>query len=114
MLDLAIDDKIFIMNKIDAAVQELDMLFNTENTELIGYPSFGTNFEQFLWQMTPSPYELKRYIDEKIAETVWLSQLSSSVTVSVLEGEYRKIYNVVVKVIDDENDKTAIRVYQLR
>ena len=46
MIDLAIDSKVFITNEFDAAMQELDIILNTTNTELIGYPSFGTNFEQ--------------------------------------------------------------------
>ena len=37
MLDLAIDNRVFIYDIIDAAIQEIDLLFNTTNTELIGY-----------------------------------------------------------------------------
>ena len=52
MLDLALDDRIFLNDPIDCAVQELDLILNTNCTELIGYTDYGTNFEQFLWQMT--------------------------------------------------------------
>ena len=62
MLDLAIDSRIFIYNEEDAALQELDILFNTENTELIGYPRYGTNFEQFLWNMNPRTIYILIYI----------------------------------------------------
>ena len=51
MIDLAIDSRIFLTEEIDLAVQELDVLFNTENTQLLGMPDFGSNFEQFLWQL---------------------------------------------------------------
>ena len=44
ILDLAIDGNVFIDNIVDAALQEIDLIFNTTNTELIGNPSFGTNF----------------------------------------------------------------------
>ena len=60
MLDLALDTRIFINNELDAALQELDMIFNTENTELIGYPQYGTNWYQFLWQLDYSPEDLQK------------------------------------------------------
>ena len=40
MIDLALTGDIIIDNELDEALQELDILFNTENTELIGYPEF--------------------------------------------------------------------------
>ena len=87
MIDLAIDGRVFIDNVLDEALQELDILFNTTNTELIGYPRYGTNFEQFLWQLTPSPNELRNYILERISDTFYLSQLNTEVNVEVLNGE---------------------------
>ena len=65
-LDLSLDNRIMLNTKLDCAIQELDMLFNTTNTELIGKPEYGTNFEQFLWQLTPSTDELRKYIYQKI------------------------------------------------
>lgn len=113
MIDLSLDYKIFINNELDAAVQELDLLFNTENTELINYPNFGTNFEQFLWQMSPSPISLKNYVMDKIRETYFLSKYSSDVEVSVQKGEYRMIYNISVNIIDESGNKIE-RKYQFK
>lgn len=113
MLDLAIDSRIFINSQLDAALQELDMIFNTENTELIGYPSYGTNFEYFLWQMTPSPESLKNYIDSKLLETFFLSQMKKDVFVTTLEGKYRLIYYVKITVYDSFGN-SGYREYQFR
>ena len=41
MLDLALDDRIFLNDPIDCAVQELDLILNTNCTELIGYTEYG-------------------------------------------------------------------------
>lgn len=112
MIDLAIDGRVFIDNVLDEALQEMDILFNTYQTELIGYPDYGTNFEQFLWQLTPSPKELKRYIFEKIGDTFYLSQLSTEIDVEVLTGEMRNIYYVKIGVT--YNDETKYREYQFR
>lgn len=112
MLDLAIDSRVFIYNEVDEALQELDMIFNTENTELICYPEYGTNFEQFLWQLTPSPESLEKYIREKIASSYYLNKMDTNISVNVLKGDYRAIYHVRISVSNGVN--TGEREYQFR
>ena len=110
MIDLALDGRVFIDNKLDAAVQELDLLFNTEQTELIGDPQFGCDFEQFLWQITPSVDALKKYIYNKISGTIYLSKFNVSIDVDIINGEYRHIYQVKINIYDDNN--SVIRNYE--
>jgi len=117
MIDLALDNSIFINSNVKEALQELDILFNTENSELIGYPEYGSNFEQYLWQMTPSPNALKNYIEELIEKhTLFVKKFDVIVNVNVLEGEYRGIYNVIIILRTSPESKTAAgyRIYQLR
>lgn len=113
MIDLAIDSRVFIYNEVEAALQELDILFNTENTELLGYPKFGTNFEQFLWNLHPSPNEVRNYIIEKFADTLYINRVNTFVHVNVLQGEQRMIYQVLIQVGDDKTPENT-RIYQLR
>jgi hypothetical protein len=113
MIDLALDSRIVLNTVLDCAIQEIDLLFNTENTELIGNPQYGTNFEQFLWQMTPSPNELKKYISEKIINyTYFARQLNISINVDLVNGEYRTIY--VVSIDIDNGEEHQRRVYQFK
>lgn len=113
MIDLALDSKIFIDTNIDAALQELDLLFNTENTELIGYPEYGTNFEQFLWSTSPSTDTVKEYIEDKISNnTFFLAQMEHDVDVQILDGEYRQIYYVQISVVNGNNSDS--RTYQFK
>ena len=113
MIDLALDSKIFIDTNIDAALQELDLLFNTENTELIGYPEYGTNFEQFLWSTTPSIDTVKEYIEDKISNnTFFLSQMEHDINVQILDGEYRQIYYVQISVVNGSDSDS--RTYQFK
>ena len=117
MLDLSLDYKIFIKNELDAAIQELDIIFNTENTELIGYPTFGSNFEQFLWQMNPSPNALRTYMKELIDNnTFYCRDFDIAIDVKIVEGEYRNIYNVIIVLRSDPKSTVAsgYRLYQLR
>lgn len=113
MLDLSLDHRIVLNNEFDAGLQELDLLFNTETTELINNPLFGTNFEQFLWQLTPSVNSLKQYINEKISETYFLSKLNYNIDVNVYKGEIRMIYDVQIH-ISDNNGNNTTRKFQLR
>lgn len=119
IVDLALDDKVFITNTIDAAVQELDMLFSTTNTELIGNVDYGTNFEQFLWQLTPSEESIKKYIYEKIGQTFFLSKMKVDVKIQSTYGAYRDIYEVTVDITPPSESLASEayhrrRVYQFR
>lgn len=117
MIDLALDESVFINSDLSAALQELDILFNTENTELIGYPMYGVNFEQFLWQLNPSPKSLKSYIEENINKyTFFCKNFNILIDVKVMEGEYRNIYNVIIILRTDQksNKAAGFRIYQLR
>lgn len=67
MIDLSLYDNIVNITAFDEALQELDILFETKPTELIGQPTFGTDFERFLWEIHPSTEELEKYINEKIS-----------------------------------------------
>ena len=113
MTDFALDDSVFIKSNVAAALQELDILFNTEKTELIGYPTYGVNFEQFLWQLTPATSALKKYIIEKINDTYFLSKMNYDVEVNLYKGEIRMIYDVQIHIEDNRGNKTT-RKYQFR
>ena len=112
MLDLALDNRLFLDTPLDMAIQELDLMFNTCNTELINDVSYGTNFEQFLWSLTPMTTSIKKYVDEKIDTCFYASKLQHYVDVQLLEGEYRAIYQVTIVLYDKDSDKYATRKYQ--
>lgn len=118
MLDLALDDRIFLNDPIDCAVQELDIILNTNCTELIGDTSYGTNFEQFLWEMTPSAEEVKKYIRTKLYDTYFLRNYMVDINVEILNGNVRDIYYVTIKIKnpnDNENKESQRqRIYQYK
>ena len=113
MLDLALDGRIFLDSELDCALQEIDMLLNTENTELIGYPSYGTEFESFLWTLSPTTMEIENYIKDKIGkETFFANKFDVRVSATYLEGEYRSVYYVKIILIDNQTNKVGVREYQ--
>lgn len=118
-LDLSLDNRVLLNDPLDCAIQELDMIFNTTNTELINRPEYGSDFEQFLWQMTPSPNELSKYIHELINDyTYYAATFNITVNVKTEMGELRDIYYVEIVFNDvntdtEEQKKKSRRVYML-
>ncbi|MEE3308977.1 hypothetical protein [Sharpea azabuensis] len=97
MIDLAIDDRVKIDTIFDAALQELDMLFNTKCTELIGDPEFGSNWEKFLWDYTVSDEAIKRYIQDIIRNnTYFLKYFDYKIDIEEQPGEIRSIFVILV------------------
>lgn len=113
MIDLAIDNRIFIENNLEAALQELDLLFNTECTELIGDPQFGVSLDQFLWTLTPTTESFRDYIEEKLSHLFYLKFFKYNLNIEFLEGEFRSIYHLSIDIYLDNNQKIK-KEYQFR
>ena len=95
MKDLAIDSRVFLESDLECALQEIDLLLNTTNTELLGNTQYGVELETFLWTLTPTTTELQRYISEKInAYSYYCKKFFVDVNCTFLEGTYRSIYLV--------------------
>lgn len=97
ILDIGLDKNYIITDIESAAFQELDILFGTQNTELINNPRYGTNFEMFLWDLTPNEEQLKSYIENKISDnTLFMKMLNYSIDVKTEEIENEKAYIVTI------------------
>lgn len=121
MIDLALANNIIITDQLDAAVQELDILFGTTQTELLGDVSFGSNFYTFLWELTPTTNSLKEYITNLISEnTYYAKQFSPEVEVQYasVPGEESVYYTMITLTAPNDNktnNKSYVRrVYTIR
>lgn len=113
MLDIGLNDKILLNDPLDLAIQELDILFNTTPTEMIGNSTYGMNFLQFLWQLTPSTKLLKKYIREKvIASTIYLKRLKYDIDVDYYIDNGSTVY--VVKIVIYTDSKNIEKSYIVR
>lgn len=106
MVDISLFEEGVLQSEFDLALQELDILFNTENTQLIGVPNYGMNFEQFLWSLTPSVDSIEKYIKNKITTcTFYLSKMQYDIDASYLYGDGECVY--VIKFTLYWNEKTV-------
>lgn len=115
MLDLALDSRVFLDNELDCAIQELDLLFNTENTELINDVSYGIELEHFLWSLTPVSDALEEYLRDVINKhTYYVNRLNFTLSVDFLQGDYRSIYYVKIGLTDPNTQEKRSRIYRLQ
>ena len=114
MVDLALTDNLFTESVIEEAIQELAILFNTVPTELIGDTTYGSNFLQFLWSLTPMEESITKYIYERIAGyTVYAASLKKEVNVTKYDDVNETVYVVEITLFD-ENDNEYHKEYTLR
>lgn len=101
--DLSLTNEVFLDDKVDLALQELDILFNTEPTEMLGDTNYGVFLEQFLWDLNPRSSELKEYITKKIEDnTYYVKQFDYEVTVTENDGTENS-ENIVGDILYDSN-----------
>ena len=105
MIDLALDNRVYIDNNLDEALQELDILFGTECTELIGDTEFGTTLDQFLWTLTPMTDSLKEYISNKLSKCQYLQTFQYNIDVKYYEGDYKSMYHLTIDIYLDDHKK---------
>ena len=116
MIDLALDNKVILGSTMDAAVQELDILFNTAPTELLGDTSYGTNWYQFLWILNPSLEARMNYVVDKLTDTFFVSKMEY--TVSVTQNDEMSYphssYILSVTLKDNVTNTTRRKTYTLQ
>ena len=101
--DLSLTNEVFLDDEVDLALQELDILFNTEPTEMLGDPNYGVFFEQFLWDLNPRSSELKEYITKKIEDnTYYVKQFDYEVTVEFDTAGVKKMFATFAKLKKEE------------
>lgn len=103
LLDLSLRNNIYQTDIFEAALQEIEILFETRNTELIGYPNFGSNFDDYLWTLQPTTTELKEYIKELFSKLTFCNILKHHIEVNFYRDEntFESIYQVVITLYDD-------------
>ena len=114
MLDLSLDNRIFLNSELDCAIQEMDLILNTTNTELLGDVTYGTELDSFLWTLTPMTSELEKYLRDKLTKnTYYLSKLGIDINVQFMQGEYRSVYLVKITLTDASGNSTQ-RTYRFQ
>lgn len=109
------NEGLVIEDVVEAAMQELDILFSTEETQLLGTPNYGSNFEQFLWTLEPDKGEVENYIYNKILlYTYYCKELSAKVNCNIVAGTIRDIYQIEITLEDPATKERKIKSYVMK
>lgn len=105
---------LFVTNKVDAALQQLDLVFNTENTELIADSTYGTNFLTFLWTNTPTTAALKEYIVDTLNKCEIFASFSYDVFVTYINEIEDQFYHVQILLYYSNTAEPISKTYKLK
>ena len=94
MIDFSLSNKltddIVISNNLICALQQIDLLFDTSPNDVLGDPSFGTNYDKYLYTLNISNVTLENRIMDDLSQ-LNLCGFRPSVTVNIVEGTQRDI-----------------------
>lgn len=110
MFDLALGDNIFVESKLESFLQEIEIIFDTEQTELLGDTKFGSNFHNYLWTLKPNEEELQTYVSNLIADCTYRNDYDVDISTEILPGTERDIY-LLQLIITDETGEQHKKIY---
>lgn len=91
-------DEVQLTEEVDLILQQIEMLLSTNPMDVIGCPSYGSNYEQFIWDLSYPTGEIKRYAETQLANNVEFFGNPFDVNVSILHGECNDIILLEINV----------------
>lgn len=88
-------EKPAINQDVDLILQQIDILFNTNRRELIGVPSYGTDYDQYLFNLSLSNDAIAYNIQCDLG-SIELFGFTPTVNVGILEGTLNDIILVTI------------------
>ena len=111
MIDFSIDTKDPIKwTDRDMLLQQIDLLFDTTPTEVLGQESFGTRYDKFLYNLSITNEGVRQQVLADLSK-INLLGFSPEVEVYLTEGTEHDI--AIIKISLNRNEEKYNRVYKL-
>lgn len=113
MLDFSLSNKltddVVVGNDLIYVLQQIDLLFDTDVYDVLGDPSFGTNYDRYLYTLGMSNAAIESKVINDLNK-LDLCGFTPSVTVNIVEGTVRDIAFINITLTGDyeEYDKTYV------
>lgn len=113
MIDFSLSDKLtddlIVSNNLVCALQQIDILFDTDINDVLGDPTFGSNYDRYLYTLGVSNAALETKIYNDLMK-LNLCGLSPSVKVTIVDGTQRDIAFIDITLSGpyDEYNKTYV------
>ncbi len=115
VVDISLNGDIPILNKdIECFVQQMCILFDTSEGEVMGFDSFGSDFERFTWDLSVSNTQISAYIRNIINNNIYIANLFDiDIDTSILYGTYGDIILVTIGIIHKETGDAYSSTYKI-
>lgn len=101
MKDFCVEkNKVFLNDEVDLILQQIDLLFDTHENEVLG-ENTGSNFEDFLWDLTVSAEDISRYTEDLIMTNVNLMGWNIDVHTDLMLGTQNDIILITIKIYNN-------------
>lgn len=103
-------DKTHLESDVDLLLQQIDMLFDTTPREILGSETYGTEYDNLLYELRMSGDEIKQQVDSDLSLLDTLG-FSTNVNVHLLKGTEQDIALVEINLTRD--DRSFNRIYKI-
>lgn len=111
MIDFSIDTKDTVKwTDRDMLLQQIDLLFDTTPTEVLGQESFGTRYDRFLYNLSITNEGVRQQV---LADLSKINLLGFTPEVEVLLTEGTEHDIAIIKISLSRNEEKYNRVYKL-
>lgn len=111
MIDFSLDEnKAVLNNDVDLIKQQIDILFDTDKMEVLGNSTFGTHYEEFLYDVK-MPAEAIEYTVTRDISSLNLFGYVPYVKVEMYQGTENDIILVKIDLVRDvENYEIIFKI----
>jgi hypothetical protein len=102
--------KVFVSEEVESLLQQIDMLFDTNPTEVFG-EEYGSKFYDFLWDMKASANDISEYTKKIIYKDVVLNGWSLNVITDIIQGTLNDI--ILIRIQLSKYDETYEKIYRV-
>ena len=99
-----------INSEVDLIIQQVDILFDTTPTEVLGADDFGTKYDRYLYDTRLTADNLKTIVEQDIS-TLNLMDWDYSVEVHLLQGSEQDI--AIINIIFSKGIESIQKIYKI-
>lgn len=90
------EDNVLLIDEKDLLIQQIDMLFDTNEHEVYG-EIYGVRFFDFIWDLSISANEISQYTEQVIKKYINLFDWNLKVETNILQGTQNDIILINIK-----------------
>ncbi len=99
-----------INSEVDLLIQQIDMLFDTTPTEVLGDETFGTKYDEYLYDTRLSAENLKRIVEQDLSNINHMGW-NHEVEVHLLQGTEQDI--ALIQISFTKGIETVQKIYKI-